>query len=373
MIKLLHTGDVHLDSPFSGLSADAAEARRRESRAVFTSMMTYARGNVDLILIAGDLLDTSYVTQSTAKFLSDEFDKVGCPVFISPGNHDPYSPDGIWSKITLPDNVHVFNSDVLQKFSVDSLGVDVYGYAFTSKSLRESPLGTGTVADRSKINLICAHADMSSPISEYAPLSVPMLERFGADYTALGHIHNAEDYMGSAGKCTYAYCGCPEGRSFDECGEKYALSVEIDKPSDEANVKVRKIQFSQRKYETVTVNADGAVSMGDIISAARSALGTEDPTAAVRFRLTGSVSPSLVISKKEFTAAFPKLFYADVKDETLPLWDSGYLKNDMTVRGEFYRMIEPQLGSADERERRVAIRALRYVMAAMNGESISDI
>lgn len=67
----------------------------------------------------------------------------------------------------------------------------------------------------------------------------------------------------------------------------------------------------------------------------------------MRFRLTGSVSPSLVISKKEFAAAFPKLFYADVKDETLPLWDSGYLKNDMTVRGEFYRMIEPQLGSAD--------------------------
>lgn len=275
MIKLLHTGDVHLDSPFSGLSADAAEARRRESRAVFTSMMTYARGNVDLILIAGDLLDTSYVTQSTAKFLSDEFEKVGCPVFISPGNHDPYSPDGIWSKISLPDNVHVSIPMCFRNFPLTASASMFTATLLPQNLSAKARSAPGAVTDRSKINLICAHADMASPISEYAPLSVPMLEHFGADYAALGHIHNAEDYMGSAGRCTYAYCGCPEGRSFDECGEKYALSVEIDKPSDEANVKVRKIQFSQRKYETVTVNADGAVSMGDIITAARSALGTK--------------------------------------------------------------------------------------------------
>ena len=51
MIKILHTGDVHLDSAFSGLDSRHAEIRRNELRAAFTSMMTYARANgIDLLL-----------------------------------------------------------------------------------------------------------------------------------------------------------------------------------------------------------------------------------------------------------------------------------------------------------------------------------
>ena len=55
MIKLLHTGDIHLDSPFSGLDSRNAEIRRSELRAAFTSMMTYARmNNADMILVLDD-------------------------------------------------------------------------------------------------------------------------------------------------------------------------------------------------------------------------------------------------------------------------------------------------------------------------------
>lgn len=373
MIKILHTGDVHLDAPFSGLSPDEASLRRRDSRAVFTSMMTYARTeNVDLILIAGDLFDSAFVTRDTLSFISAEFEKVRVPVFISPGNHDPYTDDSVWARVAFPENVRVFDSCVLQHHSLDNLGVDVYGYAFTSKSLRQSPV-TGTVADPSKINLLCIHADMASMSSAYAPLSRPMLESFGADYAALGHIHNPTGYMGDAGKCVYAYCGCPEGRSFDECGEKSALVVEIDKLGDEPKVTIRPKKFSQRRYEIVTVDVHGASSMSDIIRMTESVLGDGDPYLSARVRLTGSVDPSLVISKSALISAFPNIFSMEIADETLPLWDSDSMENDMTVRGEFYRMIKPKLESADEHERNVAIRALRYVCAAMQGENISEI
>lgn len=54
MVKIMHTGDIHLDSPFSSLTSRQAEVRRNELRAAFTSMMTYAKmNNTDLLLIAG--------------------------------------------------------------------------------------------------------------------------------------------------------------------------------------------------------------------------------------------------------------------------------------------------------------------------------
>ena len=41
MLKILHTGDIHLDSPFSRLDARKAEIRREELRSSFSAMFSY--------------------------------------------------------------------------------------------------------------------------------------------------------------------------------------------------------------------------------------------------------------------------------------------------------------------------------------------
>ena len=38
-MKILHSGDLHLDTPFSFLDERQAEIRKNELRAAFTSMM----------------------------------------------------------------------------------------------------------------------------------------------------------------------------------------------------------------------------------------------------------------------------------------------------------------------------------------------
>ena len=78
MLKILHTGDVHLDSPFSGLDPTSAEVRRNELRAAFTSMFHYARTEkVDMILIGPD--ECSGI-ESTIVDLTGEY-----PVITRPG------------------------------------------------------------------------------------------------------------------------------------------------------------------------------------------------------------------------------------------------------------------------------------------------
>ena len=82
-MKILHSGDLHLDGAFHSLSERQAEIRKNELRAAFTSMMTYARMNdVSLALFAGDIFDCAYATRETLQLLSTEFARFGRPVVI---------------------------------------------------------------------------------------------------------------------------------------------------------------------------------------------------------------------------------------------------------------------------------------------------
>ena len=57
-ITLLHTGDLHLGFPYSGLKEKAAE-RQQDNLETFLYIISLCRSrNVDILLAAGDLFDT---------------------------------------------------------------------------------------------------------------------------------------------------------------------------------------------------------------------------------------------------------------------------------------------------------------------------
>lgn len=375
MLKIFHTGDVHLDSPFAGLEPRKAAQRRRELRETFSSMMRYAKSaGADLVLIAGDLFDSRFATGETAELLRHELSELDCPVIIAPGNHDPADGRGIWSSTSFSDNVHVFHSDQIGCYSFDGLGdgvgVDVYGYAFNSSELTEAPVAGKFVRNKDRINILLCHADMTSPVSGNAPLSAAQIAAFGADYTALGHIHNGEAYSGEVEGCVYAYCGCPEGRDFGETGVKGAVIAEIDGPVGERRVTLTRKPFCRRRYEDITVSVDGAVSMTEInraVSAALDAVGADDCT-ILRLTLTGTVDPELALSEDAIAASLPELSDVTVRDRTSP--SLSFSENDPTVRGEYCRILAPMLGSADPEERERAVAALRLGLAALSGNDL---
>ncbi len=369
MLRILHTGDVHLDSPFSGLDPNSAEARRNELRAAFTSLFYYARTEeVDLILISGDLFDADFVTRETLALIKREFQSVNCPIVIAPGNHDSVSESSVWKRGVFPDNTYIFTEDTLDYFDFPEIGARVWGYAFTSRTMESSPIASHNVyeaenPERLK-NILCAHGDLTSSRSVSCPLSVRELEAFGADYAALGHIHNPEEYTDRI-----AYSGCLEGRSFDETGHKGALLVTIDG----AKISSQKVRFSKRRYECETVHVDGAQTNGDIkdrIAAFVTEKRYGDDT-ILRLTLAGEVSPSLVVNKTFLEENPPRVSVLKVIDDTSPMLDSHQLKADPTLRGEFYRLLEPLLESEDASERERAKEALRIGLSAIAGEAIT--
>lgn len=369
-MKILHTGDLHLDSPFAGLDISRAEKRRRELRDTFSRMMKYAREkDIDMVIIAGDLFDSSFVTRETVLLLEREFASLSCPVVICPGNHDPYTPESIWAKTAFSDNVCIFKEQTLTKMSFDSLGCDVYGYAFNSQYVTEC-LVDGSVEDTGRINILAAHGDIISPISKYAPLPPAVIRAFGADYAALGHVHNTISTK-LALKGLGAYCGCPEGRDFGEIGEKGALIVDVDRDG----ASVEKVRFAKRTYYAFTLNIDGAEDMGAVGAAIDKCIeeGNYSSEHLVRITLSGAVSPSLVINTAHLAENTRGLFYLEIEDDTTPTWNAEGLLSDKGIRGELYRTLLPDLESEEREVRETASLALRYGLAALRGEDISDI
>lgn len=367
MIKLLHCGDLHLDSPFSGLDLAKSEAAREEQRELFRSLVCLAKNRrVDLLLIAGDLFDSGFTSSATVKFVSDMLATLSCPVIIAPGNHDPYSENGLYSA-SFPSNVYIFKSEKLSSFYFDKINVAVHGYAFTSARHEESPLDGELSLDPTKVNILCAHTDLDVPLSPYAPITSRQLSASGFDYAALGHVHNAPD-IATFGKTVTAYSGCLQGRSFDELGFGGTIAVEIEG----SRVTCEKVVLAKRRYMTETIDVTGASSDADVIAMLRERIvfGNYKEETALRVTLTGLLSPSYTPSPAAIADGTKGLYKLEVRDETTPLLDYEELEKDMTIRGEYYRLLVEKMKNGSAEERANAAAALRIGLCALDGKPI---
>ena len=371
LMKLLHTADLHLDSPFCASGVLGAQARRAAQRSVLKRIFACAEAEgCDLILIAGDLFDAKYVTPETASFVLSLLGTATCPVVIAPGNHDPYGSGSFYQSAELPEQVYVFNSTELQCVELESLRLRVFGYGFTSPVLRESPLNGQTPPEKGDwFHVLCGHADLFDPLSRYCPLTVGDIERFGFDYAALGHVHNRPDKELSDRTCI-RYSGFAQGRSFDELGDGGVLLVSLEAGQP---LLVEWRQISEERYLTDELDVSGCDEERGVADAIREAIAPYEGQKGTHLRLTltGSADADetveLAALSGELGAGLGSL---ELRDETVPTADGARLQKDVTLRGAFYRALYPQLIDEDPAVRRRAILALQIGLAAIEDRRI---
>ena len=373
-MRLLHTADLHLDSAFCSYGERDAERQRESGREMLRRIFECAADEkCDMILIAGDLFDRGFISPESAELFCTLVEKSNILVVLSPGNHDPYSEDGFYAKARarLGEVFTVFSSSELQMFEFDALHLRVFGYAFTSPVLSQSPLSAAQMPeDNGYLKIFCGHADLASPVSRYAPVTISEISACGFDYAALGHIHNRAEREDADGRVRYS--GFAEGRSFDELGDGGVWIVDID--GGECRCQRRVI--SSRSFWKDELD----ISAADTEQALRTlvldkAAGYAKSGAHLRLILTGRAERSVIssiISQSDALASDAGLEYIELIDETLPFIDGEYLERDTTLRGEMYRTLLPKLAGEDPEERRIATQALRIGLAAIDGKNIFD-
>ena len=372
-LRFLHCGDIHLDTPFVGLSAEKSEERRRMLRASFVKMMQYVREtNINIVLMSGDIFDIEYATNTTAEVLIREFKNSPDTEFIiSPGKHDYYTDNPIYASGRLPKNCHVFSSDALSRFDFEDYNITVYGWAFMSGSMNASPIRDRQVDDSSRVNLVCAYADLNGDVnSTSCPVSTADLKKFGADYYALGSRHEASRFV-TVGASKYSYCGALECTGFDEPGLGGVNLITVDYSEGEISIENKSISFGHIRFETEELDVTGVNTSNEIINRISRMISDKkyDNETALKVNLTGFVEPHFSVPKNIENDAFG-LYYFKLNDKTLPLFGTEHFKRDMTVKGEIFRQFYPMLTSEDEEERLITARAFRVALAALENREI---
>ena len=358
-IRILHAADLHLDSPFEGMPAGKAALRREEQRMLLTRLSALAREErAQLVLLAGDLLDSDHSYFETGEELCRCLAGMGAPVFIAPGNHDYYTDKSPWTRLKLPGNVYLFTENRIRGMELPALGVRVYGAAFTEK--RSGPLLAGYHAERiaGTKNLLVLHGEVGARAdSPYNPITEQELSECGMDYVALGHIHKASGLM-RAGDTWYSWPGCPEGRGFDETGEKTVSLVTLTDSG--CTLETRCIAL--RRYEQLRVDVTGA----DPLLAVHTILPDETVRDIYRIILTGETDEAPDLNRLRLNLS--ELFFElQLRDETRirrSVWERA---GDDTLRGLFLKKLRRQYDQApDENARRAIEQAARWGLAALD-------
>ena len=358
MIRIIHAADLHLDSPFESLGAEKASVRRSEQRALLERITAEVnKRNADLLLLAGDLLDSDSAYAETGEALLASLQKVRVPVFIAPGNHDWYSRRSPYARLPFPDNVHIFRTPRLESVFLPALGVRVWGAGYTSPSCEGVLRGFHAPAESGVTQLLVLHAELGRADSPYCPVTEEELAQSGVRYAALGHIHLGSG-LRRAGSCFYAWPGCPEGRGFDECGEKGVLQIDMDGDT----VKAGFIPTAARRYEKLRVEP-GA----DALAAIRAALPKDTADDIYKIILTGetAAAPDLAYLRQSLERDF---FALTVTDETVPPHDLWQRAGEDSLAGRFLRRMQRRIESArTEEEKKMLLRAVRCGIAALAG------
>ena len=338
-LKILHSADWHLDSPFLGFTEQQRQFLREAQRKIPGKVAELCRReDCDMVLLAGDLFDGE-ASRESLDLLKRELENCGVPVLIAPGNHDFCGDGSPWREDRWPENVFVF-TEGLESVTIQGLDCRIYGAAFQSMDCPSLLEGFRAQGDE-KYCVAVLHGDPLQRNSPYNPITNAQVRNSSLDYLALGHVHKAGLFR--SGETLCAWPGCPMGRGWDETGEKGVCIVTLDQ---EAQVQTKSLYLPRFFDLEAEVNDNAA----EAVEALLPAVPGED---FYRITLTGNGPVDLEALKTEFSE-YPNLELRDRTEPPVEVWADA---DQDSLEGIYFGMLRKAMEDSPENARRIQLAA----------------
>ena len=369
-VKVLHCADLHFDTPFKELSKEISDTSKNELLEVFKNIIDLAIDeNIEVLLIAGDVFDNLTVNKNTLFFISDQIRRIkNIKVFISPGNHDPYNEKSFYSMINWPENVYIFKGDMEFK-EVKELNLIVWGAGFR-KNYENETLLRGINVDNDKINIMLLHGEIASNNSknEYNPIYINDIYKSNIDYIALGHKHKFSGIL-KEGMTTYAYSGCPQGRGFDEEGEKGVIIGEVYK----SGTNLEFFPVYKRKYVTKEIDITGTNNYDEVVFKILSDLSDEEIYKNFyKIILKGELKEHFKLRENLLIEKLKnKFYYIKIINQTSIEVNLEELSRDYSIKGKFISKILEKLKDASDDDKEILKLALKIGIQCLSEDEVN--
>ncbi|MEH7254175.1 DNA repair exonuclease [Neobacillus niacini] len=265
-ISFIHAADLHLDSPMVGLKHLPANilSKVRESTFGALERLTAAAidRNVDFVIIAGDLYDGEDRSLRAQSRFRNEMKKLlqhNIPVYVIHGNHDHLN--GSWVHLEMPENVHVFGSELEMKILETKRGetIHLYGFSYLQRHVFDKRIEDYQKIDPADFHIGILHGNEggSTDHDNYAPFSIKDLHDKQFDYWALGHIHKRTILSENP---PIIYPGNTQGRNKKELGIKGCYHVMLN----EIETKKEFVETSNVIWDEVSIDTAEANNFQEI-------------------------------------------------------------------------------------------------------------
>jgi DNA repair exonuclease SbcCD nuclease subunit len=288
-MRFLHTSDWQLGMTRHYLD-DEAQARFAEARLDAIARMAELatdRGCA-FAVVAGDVFETAQPDAMTVARALERLARFTVPVYLLPGNHDPYDAASIYRNPAFldrcPDHVQVLPDTTPR---TPCQGVQVVGAPWTSKRPLSDLVGEVCAAAPAdgKLRVVVGHGavtQVSGAFDDPSTVSLEAVERAIADarvhYVALGDRHSCTS-VGDTGRVWFS--GAPEPTSYREVDAGTALVVDLNHDG----VEVERVAVGTWTFHEVAHTVDGDADLDALLSSLDA---IDDPSRAiVKVKLTG--------------------------------------------------------------------------------------
>ena len=246
----------------------------------------------------------------------------------------------------------------------------MWGAAFNEKYVRES-LIKGFSQNNKEINIMVIHGEISSSIdsNEYNPITLKDIKESGMDYIALGHRHNFSGIL-KEGNTSYSYSGCPQGRGFDENGDKGIIYGYVAKGAVELNF----IKTCKRNYEEIYVDVSNSFGYEELREKILNTIKEEDrKNNLYKIILKGEVSEKFHIEEKVLKSKLINDFYfCKIVDKTSIALDIKELSKGYSVKSIFVKNLLKKLQEAKTDEEKDVIKmALKIGVSSLSEAEVN--
>jgi DNA repair exonuclease SbcCD nuclease subunit len=355
---IVHAADLHLETVFSDVRGGSA--RREALAAAFERIVDLAlERNADALTIGGDLYEAERAGPATARRIFAAFARFGKPVFVAPGNHDPFASRSLYARDDLPANVRVFADAA---WHAVPLGDDItlYGFGHTPAEPGRPFAHARFAGPGVRIALVHGSDEDRCPPGKRAtaPFTAAEVRAAGASVALTGHYHGGSIVHDRVGP-VFAYPGSPEPIKFGERGAHGALVCTIDG----GHVALEAVPTAHTRLLDLDIALDGATDEGAVIARLEHALAGCNGNDFVRATLHGAVEPGTRIDRGFLAERCgAPLGALELIDRTAGA-DYAAIAHEANVRG---RAVAELLASTDPD----AGRAAALIVSAFDGREI---
>ena len=368
IIKFIHTADIHLDIPLSSLGDNSkAECRREEILHSLYSIVNRAKAtNVELLLICGDLYEQGHIKQSTIASVKNMFSELyNTEIVICPGNHDYYTSQSVYQKLSELKNVHILCHDT-PNILLEKLGLCIYGVGMQGDVKGDIISFEQQGINKRLFNILALHGTVDLPFEEknYNGISSKELFSLDMDYIALGHIHR--HYFIKNENSIIVNPGSPEPLGFDEEGQHgFVEGRLIVDDNGKKNVDWSFISSAKRHYHNIEVSINDCSNNEMCLERLHKAVTNQDDLYSIV--LKGFLDEKFTPDVGELLKDLEKhAFFAKIKNNTSIKYNYETYFEDPGIKGEFVRILLDMLEAEMDNDKKETLEmAIQFGLQAM--------